>query len=234
MHAELFDISATARMVCIFLHVLALAAAGAGIAFGDYAIFAGRRIDSVLLHRAGQIVTTALLALWTTGLTVIWMDTGFDLAVLETKSKLLAKLTVVTLLTTNGIALHQIVFKPLCDVKSLPPRTIRLFAILGAISAVTWLHAAFLGLAKPFAPLLGYSGFMGLYAASLAIAIPAALLLMAPRLAQRFALIEPAPANIAAVTSASENIPDSELPRQIMTAELAPVQVVEFDEARLA
>jgi len=47
------------------------------------------------------------------------------------------------------------------------------------------LYAAFVGLAKPVAPLLGYVGFMGLYFVTLAIGIAVALLLMGPRLAHR-------------------------------------------------
>ncbi|MBC3937087.1 hypothetical protein H8K47_17155 [Undibacterium sp. CY7W] len=176
---------AITRMFFMLLHVFAVVAAGMGIAFGDYAIFARHKTDANLLGRAGLAVSVALFVLWVTGLSVIWMDTGFVWAVLATKPKLLAKLTVVILLTMNGIALHKIVFKRLCEAQNEPLRAAKLPAVLGAISVVTWLYAAFLGLAKPVASLLGYVGFMGLYFFLLIIAIATALALVSPRLARR-------------------------------------------------
>jgi len=190
MDALAIDLVAIARMTLILLHVLAMAAAGAGIAFGDYAIFARHRIDAGLLHKAGRAVTVALGMLWLSGLAVIWMDTRFEWAVLAVKPKLLAKLTVVTLLSINGVALHGVAFKRLSEVHSEALRAAKLPAVLGAISVVSWLYAAFVGLAKPVAPLLGYVGFMGLYGVALAAGIAMALLLMGPRLAHRLMLVQ--------------------------------------------
>lgn len=184
------DLAAIARMTLILVHILAVAAAGAGIAFGDYAIFSQHRIDTRLLYKAGQAVTAALLMLWMTGLVIIWMDTHFEWAVLVTKPKLLAKLTVVTMLSINGVALHCIVFKRLSTAQNDALVAAKLPSVLGAISVVTWLYAAFVGLAKPVAPLLGYVGFMGLYFVVLIIGVVAALILMRPRLAQRITLAE--------------------------------------------
>lgn len=182
------DLASFARLGLILLHVLAVVGAGAGIAFGDYAIFAGRRIDAPLLRRAGQAVTAALGILWLTGLAVIWIDTRFEPALLASNPKLLAKLTVVTLLSLNGVALHRFGFPRLCGTPKDPSRAAKLPALLGAISVVTWLNAAFLGLAKPAARLLGYSGLMGVYFGTLAIGIAVASLVMLPRLADRIAL----------------------------------------------
>lgn len=192
MEVQAVEVTELVRMVLILVHVLTVAAAAVGIAFGDYAIFARPRIDADLLHKAGTAVAVTLLLLWLTGLAVIWIDTGFEWAVLMAKPKLLAKMTVVMLLTANGGALHQFVFKRLCSRQSASRLSARLPAILGAISVVTWLYAAFLGLAKPIAPLLGYSGFIGLYIAALVAGIAVALYLIEPRLAARLTL-SPAP-----------------------------------------
>ena len=186
---QLLDIMAVTRMTVILAHIFAVITAGAAIAFGDYAIFGGRNINTVLLHQAGRVVIIALGALWLTGLMVIWLETRFEWSLLIAQPKLLAKLTVVSVLTLNGIALHHLAFNRLQALPQQPIHNTKLLVILGAISVVTWLYATFLGLAKPVTPLLGYAGFMGLYLLLLTAGIATALLLMAPRLANRLAFV---------------------------------------------
>lgn len=185
MTLEIVEFDALVRMFVLFLHVLIMVAAGAAIAFGEYALFAHRHIDTALLRKAGFVVSLTLLGLWLTGLALIWIDTRFEWVVLAAKPKLLAKLTVVTLLTLNGIALHLIAFERLCEFKYEVQSSAKIAALLGAISVVTWLYAAFLGLAKPAAAMLGYSGLMALYGICIAIAITVAMLLVRPRLLDR-------------------------------------------------
>lgn len=189
MESPLLDMMAVTRMAVILAHIFAVITAGAAIAFGDYAIFGGRSINTVLLHQAGRVVIIALGMLWLTGLMVIWLETGFEWSLLIAQPKLLAKLTVVSLLSLNGIALHHLAFNRLQTLQHQPTHNTKLLVILGAVSVVTWLYATFLGLAKPVTPLLGYAGFMGLYLLLLTAGITTALLLMGPRLANRLALV---------------------------------------------
>ncbi|WP_124949602.1 hypothetical protein [Sulfuriferula thiophila] len=189
MEPQLLDIMAVARMVVILAHIFAVIAAGAAIAFGDYAIFGGRCINTRLLHQAGRVVIAALGMLWLTGLIVIWLETRFEWSLLIGQPKLMAKLTVVSLLSLNGVALHHLAFNRLQAVQNHPAQNTKLLVILGAISVVTWLYATFLGLAKPVAPLLGYAGFMALYLALLAAGIATSILLMKPRLVSRLASV---------------------------------------------
>ncbi|MGH6627797.1 MAG: hypothetical protein ACRECD_14875 [Burkholderiaceae bacterium] len=180
---ENLDITAVIRMALILGHLLAFAVAAAAVAFGDFALFARRRVDTVLLSKAANAATTALTALWISGLAVIWLDTRFDLTVLASKPKLLAKLTIVTVLTLNGIALHRLVFPRVGQPQHDPQRAAILPVVLGAISATTWPFAAFLGVAKALAPVLGYSGFMVLYALALSAGVAIGLKFVRPRLA---------------------------------------------------
>ena len=189
MEPPVFDLMAITRMAVILAHILAVITAGAAIAFGDYAIFGGQRINIALLHKAGSVVIVTLGMLWLTGLIIIWLDTRFEWAVLIAQPKLMAKLTVVSLLSLNGIALHHLAFKRLQALQNQPMQSTKLPVILGAISVVTWLYAIFLGLAKPVTPILGYAGFMGLYLALLAAGIATAVWLMGPRLANRLASV---------------------------------------------
>lgn len=183
-----FDMLPLVRMMLIFIHILAIVAAGIGIAFGDYAIFSGHAIDSALLRKAGKVVTIALCVLWGSGLAVIGIDTSFHYAELVAKPKLLAKLTVVAVLTINGIALHFIAFKRFENSSTCTTKAMQVPALLGGISAVTWIYAAFLGLAKPVAGRLGYTGLMSLYGMALLLGAIVALGLVRPRLARRFEL----------------------------------------------
>lgn len=107
---DAIDPIAVARTLLIYLHVLAIAVAAAAVAFGDFAIFARPRIDMAMLQRASRFASAALGVLWVTGLAVILMDIGFDVDLLAGKPKLMAKLTVVVVLTINSIGLHWLAF----------------------------------------------------------------------------------------------------------------------------
>lgn len=164
------DLPSAARAILIYAHLLAFAAAVAAIAFGDFAIFAWQRVNATLLKRSARIVSLALAALWVTGLGIIWLDTQFDLDAIAGKPKLLTKLAVVSILSTNGFLLHRLAFPRITQSRDDAARAAVLPAVLGGVSAASWGYAAFLGVARPFAP-LGFSGLMGIYFALLAVAV---------------------------------------------------------------
>jgi len=155
------------RMFLVLGHLLALMGAAVGVAFGDYALLGRRHIHHPLLEKASHGVALALGGLWLTGLGLIWVDTRFDMALLWSKPKLLAKLTVVLLLTANGLLLHAKVL-PALRLRLADRRALQQTALLatraGAISAACWAFGVFLGVARPLAPILGYAGFMSLFA----------------------------------------------------------------------
>ena len=188
---ENLDLTAVARMGLILAHLLAFAAAFAAVAFGDFAIFRRRRVDTELLTKAANAVTLALTALWITGFAVILLDTRLDLALLWSKPKLLAKLSIVGLLTLNGIALHRWAFPLFSQPQDDPHRAAFLPAVLGAVSATTWTFAAFVGVGKAVAPALGFTGFLVLYLAVVSLAIGVSLAFIRPILAARMLRPEP-------------------------------------------
>ena len=179
------DFLTIARMLAIYLHVLALAVGAVAVAFGDFAIFARDRIDMTMLGKAASVATIALGVLWMTGLAVIALDTGFDTALLASKPKLLAKLSVVTVLTVNSLALHLLAFPRMAVPQEDPQQAALLPVVFGAISATSWLYAAFVGVAKPVAAMLGYVGFMGMFIGLMLAGIGFAMLTIRPRLAAR-------------------------------------------------
>lgn len=185
------------RMFLVLAHLGAMMAAAVAVAFGDYALLGRRRIDGMLLGKASHAVAWALVGLWLSGLAIIGVDTGFDGAAILAKPKLLAKLTVVLLLTANGFYLHRVVLpsllhpggsaRPLAHVAARAARA-------GAFSAASWSVAVFLGVARPLAPLLGYAGFMALFGLTVVAALVLAWRLVHPRLHQRLKAERAAPA----------------------------------------
>lgn len=99
------------------MHVLAFAIVA--VLREDMALLTARRIDTMRLADTERLLTRLIALLWLSGLALIVLDIGFDAAALLAKPKLAAKLTVVSLLTINGLLLHRIAFPLL---KHLQPR----------------------------------------------------------------------------------------------------------------
>lgn len=182
MHAFTPLVSDTLRVLLVLTHLVAVAVAVGLVFWQDIALLRSRHIDPAQFRLTSVRVTQALIVLWITGLVIIDLDTGFDLAVLSEKPKILAKLTVVVLLSLNGWVLHRIAFPALAGTRKNSTRTATLVAVIGAISAVSWLYAIFLGVARPLAGVLGYAGFMGIYAGLLLLGMATALSVMRPRI----------------------------------------------------
>lgn len=182
---DALDSTAVIRMLTVYGHILACFMAASAIVVADLALFLRRRVDNVLLHKASNVVLLALAALWITGLVLIGLDTGFVASEIAAKPKLVAKIIVVSLLTLNGLALLHYAFPVFARRNANTRAAARMPTVLGAVSLVTWLYAAFLGLATPLAPAMGVSGFMAAYAVLVLVAIAVALRTVRPRLAMR-------------------------------------------------
>lgn len=99
-------------------------------------------------------VTYSLAALWITGVAIIWLDASDAGITYFLNPKLQAKLGLATLLTLNGALLHSDVLPALKEAGSLLKLegVRRWMAILsGAVSGVSWLYAAMLGVGRPLA-----------------------------------------------------------------------------------
>jgi len=107
------------------------------------------RLQREQLQNTARNISRLLVVLWGTGLALIWLDTGFELAVLADSSKLLFKLLAVVVLTLNGWVLHRISFPVLLSENSLTLKDSTLLAVSGSISTFHWLLAAFIGVTTP-------------------------------------------------------------------------------------
>ncbi|MEN5140822.1 hypothetical protein [Pseudomonas juntendi] len=149
------------RLSVIYVHLLACCIA-IGLVFTSDAemvrdLLKGHKKaghDGQHMARLQKSVTYALLGLWLTGAAVIGIDYLEKGMNYFANPKLHAKVIIVLLLTFNGLLLHRYVLPALLKAGSLIDLNIgvRLFALFsGALSGVSWLYAAMLGVGRPLA-----------------------------------------------------------------------------------
>jgi hypothetical protein len=106
------------------------------------------------LETLQRTISLALLVLWLTGAAIILLDMSVKGWTYLLNPKLQAKVLIVTLLTLNGMLLHQAVLPALAragSVLGLTAATRSLALFTGTVSAVSWFYAALLGVGRPLA-----------------------------------------------------------------------------------
>ena len=148
------------RLAVVYIHLIACCISLGAILASDIGmmarIFQGRDGEpDAHMQYLKWTVSAALCVLWGTGSFFVWQDSAVsDLAHTLTNPKMQAKIIVVTLLTLNGLVLHYSVFPMLSKAGSLLNLNShqRVGVIgAGALSGVSWMYAAFLGIARPLA-----------------------------------------------------------------------------------
>ena len=148
------------RILLVYFHLIACCVAIGAILISDLGILVRLyqgRIDkrAANLEYLKQTVSAMLVILWITGLLLITHDAvGNGWSHTLSNPKLQAKIIVVALLTVNGMLLHYRVLPMMSKASSLlrlaaGQRTWAIWA--GALSGVSWMYAAFLGVARPLA-----------------------------------------------------------------------------------
>ncbi|MFK7858276.1 MAG: hypothetical protein AB8B64_05635 [Granulosicoccus sp.] len=135
------------RCVLIYIHLLLFGCAIALVFWGDLRILRGQMKDSDYAY-IGTVTLRLFLGLWVTGLTIIFLDTGYDPAALLEKPKLLIKLACVFVLSLNAILLHKVCLELLIKKSTISQMQALTVSICGALSTSHWLMAAFVGSAK--------------------------------------------------------------------------------------
>lgn len=144
----LLTVEESIRLVLLYSHLILCALAIAQVLKADLDIVTGMFTREGLRAMAHQ-VSMVLTLLWLTGLAIIYLDTGFDPAILAERPKLLLKLMCVVVLTANGMVLHRISFPVLTKAGPLSTWESMFLASTGALSTSHWLMAAFIGIARP-------------------------------------------------------------------------------------
>lgn len=139
-----------------YAHILAVAI-GFGAAFlTDMLVLArlGQKVDQsflTTLRNYHGIISFSVMAMWITGLIMIYIRAGFDFA--NFSPKLIAKIVIVTVLTVNAQIIGN-VFMPMIEgsvgksLLWLPVGTQIKLAGIGATSTASWMLALVLGSSK--------------------------------------------------------------------------------------
>lgn len=172
------------RLALLYAHLIAFALTLSAIVRADWRLLSHgpTPLEVDALKATARVVVPGTLALLLTGLGIMAIDTGLQWHEIMIRPKLLAKLCVVFALLTNGLALHAVAF-PALKRKSHHPRLWAcLLCLSGSVSAVSWLYAGFLGIAKPLAGRMDWTGFMTLYGALMICGFAISLILVGPKL----------------------------------------------------
>lgn len=177
------DLTSWVRLLLIYTHLLLCGYALYVVVRTDLVVLR-RRIGAATMGRIHLRIVQLLGGLWVTGIAIVMIDLGPDLALLASKPKLLAKFVCVAVLTLNAVLLRHYCFPRLVADRRLDRLEMALLSAAGAVSTASWLMAAFIGVAKPmalWAPLQA----VGLYALVLLGAVLVSQIIGPPRLAAR-------------------------------------------------
>ncbi|HEF4762924.1 TPA: hypothetical protein SAN82_005401 [Pseudomonas putida] len=149
------------RLGVVYVHLVACCVAIGLVLTSDIAMVrdllkrkAFTEHDHAHMESLQRSVVWALIALWVTGTAIIGIDYLGKGTEYFMNPKLHAKVIIVVLLTYNGVLLHNLVLPALKKAGSLleldfSARMLALFC--GALSAVSWMYAAMLGVGRPLA-----------------------------------------------------------------------------------
>lgn len=147
------------RMAVLFVHLIACCVAIGMVLTSDIAMVRqlvvadpNNRLDPEHFSQLQKTVSAALWMLWLTGVVLVSLDVYLKGWNYLSNPKLQSKVAIVMLLTLNGFALHKYVLPLMQKAGSLlhlsfSQRVLTLFS--GAVSGVSWLYAAMLGIGRP-------------------------------------------------------------------------------------
>ena len=140
--------------VVVFAHLLAASMALGAIVATDLRLLSKFSQDKIRIAPpnafVARIVMVALLLLWTTGGAIVWMSLQTQPDLLS-NPKLLAKISLVVLLTVNAFVLHKVTFPRLARGRRVARWTATDWIVVGvpvAASNSLWMFVAFLGVAR--------------------------------------------------------------------------------------
>ncbi|WP_137819711.1 hypothetical protein [Pseudomonas sp. 2FG] len=149
------------RLGVVYFHLIACCVAIGLVLTSDIAMVkqllkgdASGQHDDAHMESLQKTVVLALVALWITGIAIVGIDYAGKGMEYFLNPKLQAKVTIVMLLTFNGVLLHRAVLPALQKAGSLLKLSfnLRMLALFsGALSGVSWFYATLMGVGRPLA-----------------------------------------------------------------------------------
>ena len=148
----------TFRLGIVYVHLIACCVAIGLVLTNDITFVAkmlkgdSAREDPAHLSALQKTVSVALITLWITGVALVVRDASFSGWDYYLNPKIQAKVVIVSLLTLNGLVLHNAILPALIRAGavlnlSFSGRVLAVFA--GSVSGVSWFYAAMLGVGRP-------------------------------------------------------------------------------------
>jgi hypothetical protein len=154
----------------VFIHLLATCIAVGVLLIQDFSLARAQgkplaKPEIVELKLSATRVSFALVALWVSGIALVTNGyLGHPDYVLN--EKIWAKITVVFVLSLNGLLLHYYAFPLITTGKGLNGLKLSqktLIALSGSVSSTSWLFACYLGIARPWNFSITYGSMMLIY-----------------------------------------------------------------------
>lgn len=172
----------------VLSHLLALALGLGAALLADWVVLRKLVFGIVSQRAAGQLidlsyaVSAGLVLIWVTGALLV-TDSALDTPMSIMNQKLWAKLVIVTILTLNALLLHSVVLPRVTSRVGQPlfetsfGRLPTISTLLGAVSAVSWMFAAYLGVARELNGQMNLIPILGSYLVALLLTWAGAMML---------------------------------------------------------
>lgn len=166
------------KTMIVYIHLIAACIAVGVIFIQDLSLAKTRghalplNAINELIH-AANVISLSLKVLWISGLVLVLMGFLDNPQEYLQNEKLWAKFSVVSILTLNGIALHNFSFPRVVSssgVVGLDFFEKNLVVLTGAVSTISWLFSCYLGVARPWNHTVEYGFVMSIYLSILGIA----------------------------------------------------------------
>lgn len=177
------------KALIVYVHLLATAFALVELLKFDFQML--RKLNQPLsiaarkqLRRVRVTISLALAVLWVTGIGLVVSSALVAPDSTWANEKLWMKVITVLLLTLNGILVHRVASRWLAPglvVSEMPPLQQQLLLVMGTVSTVSWLFAAFLGIARTWDNTARIEELLALYGTLLIGAIVVLNVLLAAR-----------------------------------------------------
>lgn len=172
------------------MHLIGLTAGLGGALYSDFLMVANgvlRRLNKQTLtevKRLSKFVTYGLVLLWVSGVALAY-EISLTNPEFLTNEKFWAKVTIVSVLTLNGIFVHYVVLnearrsigKRLLIDSSIPMLVV--LALSGSVSFVSWMIPFILGKAPEFSYVVPLENILTLWVLAIVVALAGVLVLVA-------------------------------------------------------
>lgn len=172
------------HQILVFVHLFAFAFAFAGIIKADYLFLRFSRNQGII--NSFKTAIPLLVLLWVTGIMLLAVKPGLDVALIFSNPKLSAKIAIVVILTANGVFLHFVAWPVFTNKTKVGIVKASFIGMLGVVSGVSWFFASIVGAARVVASVATYQDFLMPYAICLMVGAILSQIFVVPKIIRMY------------------------------------------------